>query len=135
MQFKSFTLLAVLLASTASTTDASISPGQTGVCLTTSGYATKDKQQEFTLFALLYNDGEVVCSIDGPMPNGPMPGDNTWWLDCLDGHYGVIEREFSTINYAHNGASYKVKTAAAMVENGQELSWFWLWSIGGPGCK
>lgn len=94
-----------------------------GVCLKTSGNAhiipeTGDMQ----IFALLYNNGELVCSINRATYDEEM------WLDCHDGHYAQIPDDLSVVMYAHDKVDYRVP-----IELGVAGAEAWAWN-GQLGC-
>ncbi|OAF61942.1 hypothetical protein VC83_01560 [Pseudogymnoascus destructans] len=93
-----------------------------GVCLKTSGNAhIVPKTGDMKIFALLYNDGKLVCSIDRTTYDKEM------WLDCHDGHYSAIPDDLSVVAYAHNKVDYQIPLQPESVG---EYSWAWNGQLG-----
>ncbi|KFY80702.1 hypothetical protein V499_00476 [Pseudogymnoascus sp. VKM F-103] len=93
-----------------------------GVCLKVSGNAhiipeTGDMQ----IFAVLFNDGELVCSINRATYDEQM------WLDCHDGHYSAIPDDLSVVLYAHNKVDYKIPLKP---ESAGADAWAWNAQLG-----
>ncbi|KFY39851.1 hypothetical protein V494_03807 [Pseudogymnoascus sp. VKM F-4513 (FW-928)] len=74
-----------------------------GVCLKTSGNAhIIPETGDMKIFALLYNNGELVCTIDRATY------DEAMWFDCHDGQYAAIPDDLSVVMYAHNKVDYRI---------------------------
>lgn len=74
-----------------------------GVCIKTSGNGHNIPETGDTqVFALVYNNGELVCSMDRSSY------EKGFQLDCHDGHYAIIPNDFSVLMYAHDKVDYRV---------------------------
>jgi hypothetical protein len=74
-----------------------------GICLKTSGNAhIIPETGDMKISALLYSDGEIVCSIDRATYDPQM------WSDCHDVHYASIPDDLSVVMYAHNKVDYRI---------------------------
>ena len=74
-----------------------------GVCLKTSGNAHMIPETgDMQIFALIYNNDELVCSINRATYDEEMK------LDCHDGHYAIIPDNLGVVMYAHNKVDYQI---------------------------
>ncbi|KFX87660.1 hypothetical protein V490_08106 [Pseudogymnoascus sp. VKM F-3557] len=88
-----------------------------GVCLKTSGNAhIIPETGDLQLFGLLYNNGELVCTINRASY------DEQIWFDCHDGHYAAVPDDLSVLMYANNKVDYRVPLSPD--ESGIE-AWAW----------
>ncbi|OBT66990.1 hypothetical protein VE03_04188 [Pseudogymnoascus sp. 23342-1-I1] len=93
-----------------------------GVCLKTSGNShiipeTGDMQ----IFAVVYNNGELVCSINRASYDAGMH------LDCHDGHYAIIPDDLNVLMYANNKVDYRIPLRTEVT--GAE-AWAWNGQLG-----
>ncbi|KAL5350735.1 hypothetical protein ACLOAV_004304 [Pseudogymnoascus australis] len=93
-----------------------------GVCLRTSGNAhIVPETGDMKMFALVYNNGELVCTFDRASYDQGMQ------LDCHDGHYAIIPDDLNVVMYAHNKVDYRIQLSpkATGVE-----AWAWNGQLG-----
>ncbi|OBT85986.1 hypothetical protein VE02_06387 [Pseudogymnoascus sp. 03VT05] len=93
-----------------------------GVCLKTSGNAhiipeTGDMQ----IFAVLFNNGELVCSINRATY------DKQIWFDCHDEHYAALSDDLTVVLYAHSKVDYKIPIKP---ETAGADAWAWNGQLG-----